>query len=175
MGAPPSPGALLARPKRSLSPRQHRRQRSAATPRPVRGRGTTKLRDGEGASHALASIRRYGRYGASHPLAATKRSLGGARSGRREHYIPDPPPSRSSAGARTSRARTKPRRRTTTSPRPAERPPLPHLELGLAGSASAPWNMVALSSSAPQPRSNRAVGRPAAPPCPAIGRFSCPS
>lgn len=53
-----------------------------------------------------------------------------------------------------------------SSPHPAERRPPPHLELGLAGSASAPWNMVALSSSAPQPHSNRAAERASRPALP---------
>lgn len=40
-----------------------------------------------------------------------------------------------------------------SSPRPVERPPSSHLELGLVSSASAPWNMVALGGGARQLRS----------------------
>lgn len=81
-------------------------------------------------------------------------------------YIPDPPFS-SPHGFQPESAPPAPEKSPAEDsapshdsfPRPAEHPPPLYLELGFAGSASAPWNMVALSNSAPPSRSNRAVGR----------------
>lgn len=131
-----------------------------------RGAGQVKLRHGEGTSRALASIRWYGRYGAALPPASAKRPRRGDPISSARAYIPDPLPS-PPYGLQPESALPVPEQSPTkvsapphdSSPRPAERPPPPHLELGLAGSASAPWNMVALSSSAPQPRFNRTTGR----------------
>lgn len=60
--------------------------------------------------------------------------------------------------------------------------PLQHLELGLAESASGPWNMVAddgLSCTAPRttapPRLSGPQVAPAGPPCPTVGWPTCPS
>lgn len=137
-------------------------------PAQPQGHRTSTLKHGEGTNRPLASIREG--WGCAAARRGEEALQGVTPSPRPEPTSPTRPLlpltalSRSPHLPRPKKALLRtPRRRT--SPRPAEHPPPHYLELGFAGSASAAWNMVALSNSAPQLRANRAVGRAG---CPAL-------
>lgn len=150
---PPDNGGRSG-PGRSAEPRgspahRHAGQRRTGEHRPPRSHGALRFREGTINPHPLPSAR--------HRSPESPRSAAGPPSPREAPrcpaLLPRPDPHRASASRATPRAETparlqpasSPERRLPRSPhRPAapSSPRPPHLELGLAGSASGPWNMV---------------------------------